>query len=289
LVGPAIAGLIVHRLGVAYAFDLNALSFLAVIFAVSWVTYEPRNPALAQRDTSAQFRDAMNWVRNHPGARRIIISMAALALLSAPLQGLMPFFASDVFNIGANGLGYLLACVGAGAVTGAFLLGQLPQFYPRHHLIPISMFFLGIFQLLFAQAPNASFSYPILYICGIFWLWTLVSSNTAMQLLVPDNIRGRAMSILLLAHIGMLPTGHMLGGLLARWVGPRSTLSMTSIGLIFGGLLTLIRRVPEIDGLDIPAKRFKLRNFFSEVGLAGSHRAEAMALDRSSERVATEK
>ena len=85
---------------------------------------------------------------------RIVMSLSIFAVLSAPLQGLMPFFASDVLHAGPRGLGVLLASLGAGAITGAFLLGQLPQYYPRHHLIPLSMLVLGFFAILYSQSTS---------------------------------------------------------------------------------------------------------------------------------------
>jgi predicted MFS family arabinose efflux permease len=118
-------------------------------------------------------------------------------------------------------------------------------------------------------------------VAGIFWLWTLVSCNTAMQLLVPDQIRGRAMSILLVANVGILPLGHLVGGIMAKYIGTRATLSIAAALLMVTGIYSLWKRVPEIDGLVIKRTPVDFRNFFSEVVLANSHRAEALSLDAS--------
>ena len=283
LLGPAIAGWVVFHWGVPFAFVFNTLSFLAVIFALAMVKFELHRAPPAERQNASDVRIAFKWVWEHRGARRIILSISAFAILSAPLQGLMPFFASDLLHIGPKGLGNLLACLGAGAVTGAYLLGHLPAYYPRHHLIPLSISTLGIFGIFYSQSQLVGISYVTLFIAGIFWLWTMVSCNTAMQLLVPDHIRGRAMSILLIANIGMLPLGHILGGILANMIGPRQTLLWTSICLITVGILTIWRRVPEIDGFVTKQKKIRINNFVSEVIFATSHRAEALSLDRSSE------
>jgi sugar phosphate permease len=196
----------------------------------------------------------------------------------------MPFFASDILNIGAKGLGNLLACLGAGAITGAFLLGNLPVYYPRHHLIPLSMTVLGVFELLYSQSTSILLSYSVIYVTGIFWLWILVSCNTAMQLLVPDAIRGRTMSILLLANVGVLPFGHIAAGFMAKYISPQLTMIITSGLLILVGLVTLFNRIPEIDGYEAKGHPVKFHRFFSEVIMASSHRAEALALDRTKEK-----
>jgi MFS family permease len=280
LIGPAIAGFVVYHWGVASAFDINSISFIAVIVALCFAKFEGKPPERPPRN-SAEYLNGGKWVWRHRGARRIVISLAIFAFLSAPLTGLMPFVASDVIHVGAKGLGVLLACLGAGAVTGAFLLGQLPERYPRHHLIPISLTVLGFIIILYSLSTQPLFSYGILFVAGIFWLWTLVSCNTAMQLLVPDQIRGRAMSILLVANVGILPLGHLVGGIMAKYIGTRATLSIAAALLMVTGIYSLWKRVPEIDGLVIKRTPVDFRNFFSEVVLANSHRAEALSLDAS--------
>lgn len=285
LIGPALAGIIVARFGFAYAFDVNAVSFLAVIAAIAFAKIELTAPKMAEDKERRPLSGAFLWVYQNRGARRIIISLTLFAIFGAPLQGLMPFFASDILKIGPSGLGILLACLGAGAVSGAFLLGKFPTYYPRHHLIPLSMFILGILEMIYSQSLNMYLSCFLLYVLGIFWLWCLISCNTAMQLLVPDHMRGRAMSILIVANLGMLPFGHLIGGGLATYVGPRKTLLITSFFMALVGFITLLRRVPEIDGMVKSRRKIPLRYFFSEVVLASSHRAEALSLDRSSEKI----
>ena len=253
LVGPAIAGLIVAHFGFAYAFDLNALSFLAVIFAILFVKIDfQKDDAKNSKTQPITFYQAWKWVWEHKGTKRLVISIALFALLSAPLQGLMPYFASDILKTGPQGLGTLLACLGGGAITGAFLLGYVPADYPFSKLIPWAFIILGAFMLIYSQSPWLALTYPILYLAGIFWLCIMISTNTAMQLLIPDKIRGRAMSILIMAHVGVLPFGHMLGGILAKHIGPRDTTLLDSICLLIVGFYTLIKKRPEMDGIRTP-------------------------------------
>jgi hypothetical protein len=105
-----------------------------------------------------------------------------------------------------------------------------------------------------------------------------------MQLLVPDQIRGRAMSILLVANVGMLPVGHLAAGLLSSAIGPRGTLSIMTSILMAVGVASLWNRVPEIDGISLEGRKIRLKDFFSEVILASSHRARALSLDRTPEK-----
>jgi hypothetical protein len=87
--------------------------------------------------------------------------------------------------------------------------------------------------------------------------------------------------MLLVAHVGLLPFGHLLGGILAENIGPRTTTLIMAAALTLIGIITLWKRVPEIDDYPSRARRIKLKNFFSEMILASSHRADALALDQS--------
>lgn len=124
---------------------------------------------------------------------------------------------------------------------------------------------LGGFMMLYSHAPNIPFTYLMLFASGIFWLWTMISCNTAMQLLVPDRIRGRVMSIMLVAHVGLLPFGHLLGGILAENLGPRLTTLIMAASLTIMGMYTFWRREPDIDAYPSRARRIKLQNYFSQV------------------------
>src|SRR5207237_3181165 len=115
----------------------------------------------------------------------------------------------------------LLSCLGAGAIFGALTLARLPRSYPRHHLIPLSMLAFSLCAMTYASSRWPLLSGAALLVGGVFWVWSFASSSTAMQLLVPDHLRGRAMSVLALATTGPLPFGHLLGGWIAHTLGVR--------------------------------------------------------------------
>src|SRR5207302_416931 len=149
---------------------------------------------------------------------------SAIALNSAQFNAarlLGPMIADALLHVGAHGYGALLSCLGTGAIVGALTLARLPGRYPRHHLIPLSMLGFALCAMLYASSNSFVLSGVALTVGGVFWVWSLASSNTAMQLLVPDQLRGRAMSVLALANTGALPLGHLLGGTLAHWYGAR--------------------------------------------------------------------
>jgi len=219
LLGPMVAGALLTAAGAAAVFDVNVLSFLAIVVVLALV----RVPAQPLREAPTRagvlrkqggVREALSWTLRQAGPRRILLGLLMFALLAAPVQGLLPVYADQLLHVGAQGYGALLACLGAGAIAGALTLARLPPTYPRHHLIPLSMLGFALCAMLYASSSSFALSGFALTVGGVFWVWSLASSNTAMQLLVPDRLRGRAMSVLALANTGALPLGHLLA---ARW------------------------------------------------------------------------
>jgi predicted MFS family arabinose efflux permease len=183
--------------------------------------------------------------------------------------------ADSVLHVGAHGYGILLSCLGAGAIGGALTLARLPREYPRHHLIPLSMLAFSLCALIYASSSSALLSGAALAVGGVFWVWSLASASTAMQLLVPDHLRGRAMSVLALATTGPLPLGHLIGGTLAHAFGIRAGVLLTSGGLAVFAAWSAWAREPGIDAME--ERGLRLRGFRAaawEALTAASHRAQ---------------
>ena len=281
LVGPMIAGGILTAASAAVVFDINVLSFVGIVLVIALVRVEPR--PLREAPTRAGLlkqqggvREALSWCVRQPGPRRILLGLFMFSLLAAPVQGLLPVYADTLLNAGAHGYGALLSCLGAGAIAGALSLARLPGTYPRHHLIPLSMLGFALCAVLYAGSSRFVLSCLALSVGGVFWVWSLASSNTAMQLLVPDALRGRAMSVLALAATGALPLGHLLGGSLAHWAGARPATLLTSSALAVFALWSAWAREPAIDAMEprFPVPRRGLREAVWEAFTAASHRAQ---------------
>ena len=181
----------------------------------------------------------------------------------------------SVLHVGAHGYGVLLSCLGAGAIFGALTLARLPRSYPRHHLIPLSMLAFSLCAMTYASSRWPLLSGAALAVGGVFWVWSLASSSTAMQLLVPEHLRGRAMSVLALATTGPLPLGHLLGGTLAHGLGIRNGVLLTAGALALFSAWSAWAREPAIDLMRpaLPEVR-GLRQMLWEALTASSHRAQ---------------
>lgn len=280
LLGPMLAGTLLSAAGAALVFDVNVVSFLGIVLVLALVRI-PAGP-LASAPTaggklkrSGGVRGAVKWALHEPGPRRLILGLFMFALLAAPVQGLLPAMADSVLDVGARGYGALLSSLGAGAILGALTLARLPRGYPRHHLIPLAMLGFSLCAMIYASSRWPLLSGAALFVGGIFWVWSLASSSTAMQLLVPEELRGRAMSVLALATTGPLPLGHLLGGTLAHSFGIRTGVLFTAGALALFSAWSAWAREPGIDAMEPRGLRIRgVRGAIWEALTAASHRAQ---------------
>jgi MFS family permease len=284
--GPMLAGALLSTAGAAIVFDVNVATFGAIVAALALVRVEawPQRKPLPRAGVPNQragIPEVVSWAVHNPGPRRLLLGLFMFALLAAPVQGLMPFYADRLLHAGARGYGILLSCLGGGAIVGALMLAQLPRTYPRHHLIPLSMLGFALCATLYAGSSHFLLSCALLAVAGVFSVSSLAASNTAVQLLVPDSLRGRAMSVFGLASTGALALGHVLGGTLAQAAGARVATLATSATLALFALWSAIAREPAIDALDwAPASPRGLGAAVWEALTASSHRAQQVDAGR---------
>jgi len=280
LLGPMIAGALLSAASAAFVFDLNVLSFLGIVTVLAVIKVPGAELAAAHTSggelvQTGGVKTALRWALHEPGPRRIILGVFAFSLLAAPVQGLLPAMADQVLHVGAHGYGVLLSCLGAGAIVGALTLARLPRGYPRHHLIPLSMLGFALCALVYGLSRWPLLSGASLAVGGVFWVWALASSSTAMQLLVPEGLRGRAMSVLALATTGPLPLGHLLGGTVAHAFGIRAGVLGSCCALAVFAAWSAWAREPAVDAMQLPPPPPRgFRAAVWEALTAASHRAQ---------------
>lgn len=280
LLGPMLAGALLSLTSAAFVFDLNVVSFVGILVVLALVRI-PAAPLAAAPTTGGRLQSsggvrlALKWAWNERGPRRLILGLFMFALFAAPVQGLLPAMADSILQVGARGYGVLLSCLGAGAICGALTLSRLPRSYPRHHLIPLSMLAFSLCAMVYASARWPQLAAAALGVGGVFWVWSLASSSTAMQLLVPEEFRGRAMSVLALATTGPLPLGHLLGGAVAHGLGIRAGVLLSAGVLAIFSAWSLWAREPAIDAMQPRGIEVRgLRGALWEALTAASHRAQ---------------
>jgi len=245
IVGPAIAGIIIGASGVGLCFFLNGVSYLAVI----WGLLAMRLPAFVERASPEseweRFRGGLRFILGDTRMTALVIQVAILSLFGFPVLVMMPVFARDVLHTGAGGYGALMAAVGAGAMLGALALALLSERVPKGRTLLAGGAAFSVLLGLFALSPWLSVSLGLLALTGCAMIVTTALTNTLLQTLVPDQLRGRVMGFYAFMFVGMAPLGAFQAGWLAERIGAPAGTAIGA-GLCLAGMLISWWRVPEL-------------------------------------------
>ncbi len=256
IIGPSIAGVLVATLGEGPCFLLNALSYLVVLGCLKSMRIAPPSPR-PLGDVASQLREGLTYARQTPHVRAVLAAVAAVSVAAMPFATLLPVFAGDVLRVGPAGLGWLMAATGVGALAGALKLARRPSVTGLASSICRAVTLFGGSLLLFAASRSLWLSLPALAAIGFAMVGTLAASNTLLQSLAPDGMRGRVVSLYTTASLGLTVFGSLLGGVAGASLGAPLTVAL-------GGLVTLsaaaglrralpgLRRHAELARLPVP-------------------------------------
>lgn len=234
-VGPALGGLIVATAGPGLAFALNAASFLGVITVV--FTFRKATPDDVGDETiGSAIAVGLRYARYTPPFRTLLAVAAGFAITSAVVQSLLPNVTADALEAGASAYGYLLGAMGVGALIGAFSrrIG-LDRFGAR--MVPASITVFGLAGILVGVSRTILLTGGALLLAGVCWVWSLSTLNATVQLMTPQWVRGRAMSLYTLAFVGFLPIGSIVGGALGDLIGAAESVAVMSVGTVVLGVV----------------------------------------------------
>jgi MFS family permease len=240
VVGPSVAGLLIGWVGVAMCFFLNGVTFIAVIAGFLMM----RLPAF-QRPAHAVSVGEHAWngivySMKHPRVRTILLLFLAVGVFGWSYVVLMPAFARDVLNRGANGYGVLMSASGTGAFIGALVVATYGHlFTPRKLALGgIWVFSIALFAL--SLSRNFYVALACLLVAGFGMLLFFSTSNTVLQTIVPDEMRGRVMGVWSLVFGAMIPLGSLEVGAVAHWIGTSFALAVGAIICAASALVTLL-------------------------------------------------
>jgi predicted MFS family arabinose efflux permease len=244
LIGPAIGGVMLALFGATVCFAVNALSFLALVWALLLL---PRAAPGRDRGGGVGMRQALGYAAGDPAMRRLLLGMALFTAAASPIQELAPVVA-DRLDAGAGGLGLLLGAMGGGALVGAWLLERLTdRGLPRHRALPIATLTFSAGLAVVAVTPWLWLGLVGMAFSGAFWIWMFAATNTAVQLRAPAALLGRMLGLYQLSVIGPIAVGSTLAGAIAQGVGIEATLLGCAVLLALWGVWSLRNPVVEID------------------------------------------
>src|SRR5438093_8974690 len=244
IIGPSVAGLLIGAFGVAMCFFLNGVTFIAVIAGLSMMRL-PRFERPAHAVSAGEHAwNGVLYSITHQRVRTILLLFLAVGVFGWSYAVLMPAFARDVLNRGANGYGILMSASGTGAFFGALVVATYGHlFTPRWLALGGGWLFSGALLAL-SLSRNFYAALACLLVAGFGMLLFFSTSNTVLQTIVPDEMRGRVMRVWSLVFGAMIPLGSLEVGAVAHWLGPPFALGFGAIICAVSALVTLsvIRR-----------------------------------------------
>jgi MFS family permease len=230
VVGPALAGVAFRVFGLAGCFFANGISFVAVVAALWMVRSDrPSSAAHPVSDRRALWRDLLegvSYVRNRPRVSSLLVLSAVNSFFGAPYFSMVPIYARDIFHLGETGLALMMGTAGAGAFFGALLIAYLGDFRRKGWFVLGGATMFGLCITGFALSSRLNLSLLFLFGLGFALVVSVALTNTLLQKLVTDQMRGRVMSMFLLSFIGTMPIGNILAGTLSNQFGPQRVLAI---------------------------------------------------------------
>jgi len=227
VVGPALAGLVIARWGTALAFFFNGLSFVAVIVALAALRAEGRPRAASGRALGQEIGEGLQYALRTPRIALVMTLVMAVSAFFFNYNTLVPLLARDVLHQDAHGFGLLMTAVGLGAVAGAIVLASLGTERPPTQVLVTAALTLGLATMLMASVGRFGIAVALLLVMGFCGMLFMTGANTTVQLSVPDDLRGRVMSLHTLMFAGMTPVGAFLVGSVTEALGPRAGFLIT--------------------------------------------------------------
>jgi MFS family permease len=232
LVGPAAAGLLIGAVGVAACFLFNGVSYLAVLAALTVMRGTPGRRAVGPPASAwANIREGLRYVRSERRVRTLLLNMAAMSVFGLPTLTLLPVVARQVLGLGAQAYGWMMSAVGGGALVGALAVATFAPRIPKGRVVGLAAIVFGLSVIGVGLAGSLPAVLALLVVMGAAMITTTALTNTLLQLLAPDWLRGRVISVYTFAFVGMAPFGALLGGTVAEGFG-------AGAALVAGGLAT---------------------------------------------------
>ena len=259
VIGPAVAGILVAKIGEGWCFAANSASYIAVITGLLLMRVPRRN--VARTGSAVQnVIEGFDFVRKTAPIRALLMLLALVSVVGMPYAVLMPIFADRILHGGARALGILMGATGVGALIGALSLAAKDGLQGLGRWVALASGGFGLSLILFSMSRNFWLSAALLVPVGYCMMTQMASSNTLIQAMVPDRLRGRVMAVYSMGFMGMAPIGALLAGVAADHLGAPLTVAIGGMICIAGAAFF---------GYKLPAIRVTARQLIIAQNLAG--------------------
>lgn len=260
VIGPAIAGILVASIGEGWCFFVNAVSYIAVIVGLLLMKLAPFTREQIDASPLEHIIEGFRFVRNTRPIFTILLLIGLVSFLAMPYSVLMPIFADRILHGGARALGILMGATGIGATLGALTLALRTGLRGLGRWVAIACGSFGVSLILFSASRWFVLSVVLLVPVGYSMMLQMACSNTLIQAMAPDRLRGRVMSAYSMMFMGMAPLGALFSGAVADRLGASLTVAIGGVGCLVGAAV-FMRNLPKI--------RVEARELIIAQGMAG--------------------
>jgi MFS family permease len=258
IIGPSIGGLIIAAVGEGWCFMADAISYVAVIISLLMMRLRPIERMTKHASVLEEMRHGYRYVSQFAPVRTSLLLLAIVSGMSMPYSTLMPVIASDVLHGGAHTLGFLMTASGAGAVAGALYLASRSSVLGLGRVMMLSTVTFGAALIAFSLTHTLWLALLILPIVGGGFMIEMAATNTILQTITEEALRGRVMAFYTMAFLGTAPLGSLLSGVIAEHIGSQLTILLGGAVCIAAGAWLATR---------LPMLREQVRPIYVERGI----------------------
>lgn len=247
VIGPMLGGIALTSMGAAWCFTFNGISFVAVIISLLLL---PVRPLAAKTGASmlTSIKEGLNFIDRQEGMAPLIAIAFLMTMLGVPIMVFLPVVVRDVFHMGAKTFTLLLCISGAGAVVGALTVAAFGHIQHKGRVALVTLTLLGVLMCAFGLSRSLPLSGALLFISSAALVGVFAMISSLVQLIAPDEMRGRVMSVYNVAFRGGMPIGSLISGQLIGGSSVGAVLAINGIALAILGLYFLLvqRRVAHL-------------------------------------------
>lgn len=247
VIGPMLGGIALTKLGAAWCFGLNGLSFIAVIISLLLLPVRPI-PSKGNSSVMTSMKEGLRFIERQKGMAPLIVIAFLMTMLGIPIMVFLPVVVRDVFHKGPEVFTLMLCISGAGAVVGALTVAAFGHIHKKGLVALLALILLGVLIIAFGMSTNLILSCVILFCSSASLVAVFAMISSLVQMIAPDEMRGRVMSVYNVAFRGGMPIGSLISGELVSNSSVGTVLAANGVGLAILGLFFLLvqRRVTDL-------------------------------------------
>ena len=234
ILGPSIGGVLIAAVGEGWCFLVDAISYLAVIASLMAMRVVHKNRRTGEAKVIEELRTGFRYVTGFAPIRTVLLLLALVSVMGMPYTVLMPAVAAKLLHGGPHTLGWLMTASGAGALAGAFFLASRPSVLGLGRVIVAASGLFGVALIALGASRALWLSLLIMPLIGAGFMVSLAASNTVVQTLTEEHLRGRVMAFYTMAFLGTAPLGSLMAGVLADRIGEPMTIAAGGVACLLG-------------------------------------------------------